>query len=852
MHGKFRISFVILACFGLALTLSWKGKAASLPPSLRDNPEFRDMLSGVVVIDPRMTVFPQAPSIPLALDAVLNLLGDVPVGPNVLCNQDPTTQSQNEPSIDVNPSNPNHIVASSNDYRLRINPPPAGDVRAGYYVSFDRGNTWPGDGVIDISSIPNTFAAGDPAIAIHDMNNVYFGYIAFNRDTDNAGGVAVSKSTDGGLTWQPPVVVSWNSNSIFNDKDYIAVDATGSLYDGNVYVTWTRFYDTPIVFSRSTDGGASFSAPLVISDPGSSNQGSIPVVGPNGVLYVAWYNYDQDSIRINKSTNGGASFGTPNLVAYIDSIPYNLPGAGFRDNSFPTMAVDQNNGYVYVAWSNYTIYNDADILFTRSTDGGTTWSAPLRVNDDPVDNDAHQFFPWIDVAPNGKVYIGWFDSRLDPTPLFEPLLYDEYVAVSTDNGLTFSPNQRISEVTADSSVGFSPPFIGDYSGLAATNDFVFPAWVDTRRGQEDIFTQTFINLVGNKLAPSHVERLEPFTYTLSVNTSDTILDNQLVDPLPTDVTYVPGSAWASSGLVDFSNGAITWNGDLSAGIPLTITFNVTPIALECSLITNTAVLTSGLGFNYELSATSIVSGSPPIPAFSWVDAELAFTFTNETSGASPLSFVWNFGDGITSTEISPVHEYAYPGIYTVTLTAANLCGTADTIQVMEATCSAPQAAFNWLGDELTVSFTNTSTGHFSLSYLWNFGDGITSTLASPVHDYGLPGTFDVTLAATDLCGLGTITDQVTTTCTAPMALFAWQVNGISVSFTDQSDGTPPLDYLWDFGDGITSTEQSPTHLYTHPGTYSVHLTVNAPCGVDEYIAVIRVGNFIYIPVTFKH
>ena len=151
MHGKFRLSFVILAVLGLALTLSWKGKAASSPPSLRDNPEFREMLSGVVVIDPRMTIPSQAPSIPLGLDAVLNLLGDVPIGPNVLSNQDPTTQSQNEPSIDVNPSNPNHIIASSNDYRLR----PAGDVRAGYYASFDHGNTWPGDGVIDISSIPN-------------------------------------------------------------------------------------------------------------------------------------------------------------------------------------------------------------------------------------------------------------------------------------------------------------------------------------------------------------------------------------------------------------------------------------------------------------------------------------------------------------------------------------------------------------------------------------------------------------------------------------------------------------------------------------------------------------------------
>ena len=210
----------------------------------------------------------------------LNILGDVPLGPNVLCNQDQTTQAQNEPSIAVNPTNPNHIIATSNDYRLRVDPPPEHDVRAGYYVSFDGGNTWPGDGIIDISTIPNTFAAGDPAIAIHDIHNVYYSYIAFNRSTDD-GGVAVSKSTDGGLTWLDPVVVDWNSSSEFQDKEYLTVDATGRHYDGNVYLTWTHFdFSAPIYFSRSTDGGASFSVPYRISDTSySSNQGSLPVVG---------------------------------------------------------------------------------------------------------------------------------------------------------------------------------------------------------------------------------------------------------------------------------------------------------------------------------------------------------------------------------------------------------------------------------------------------------------------------------------------------------------------------------------------------------------------------------------------
>ena len=579
MSRHFRYISLLLVVIGFALIFSSWHPALSATPSPRDNPAFRDMFSGVVVSVPSQTSLSlfQPFSPPGSFGILLNVLGEVPTGPNVLCNQDQTTQAQNEPSIAVNPSDPNHIIATSNDYRLRVEPPPEHDVRAGYYVSFDGGNTWPGDGIIDISTIPNTFAAGDPAIAIHDIHNVYYSYIAFNRSTDD-GGVAVSKSTDGGLTWLDPVVVDWNSASEFQDKEYLTVDATGSAFDGNVYVSWTHFDSSaPIYFSRSTDGGASFSVPYRISDTSySSNQGSIPIVGPDGVIYVAWFNYDTNGLRMAKSTNGGQSFGTPFPVASVDEIPSPLPGAGFRDNSFPTAAVDLNNGYIYVAWSDYR-NGDADIYFTHSTNGGANWSAPVRINDDPLSNDAHQFFPWMDVSPNGKLFVGWFDSRLDPTPFTQPLLYDEFVTVSTDGGLSFSPNQRMSEVTVDSSIGgFNPPFIGDYSGLAATDDFVYPAWVDTRRNQEDIYTQRVNSVHGQKTAPAWVNQLEPFTYSIVLDSLDNIPANQVIDPVPPETIYVPDSVWASSGAVGFVDGAVTWNGDITTAVPITITFAVTP------------------------------------------------------------------------------------------------------------------------------------------------------------------------------------------------------------------------------------------------------------------------------------
>jgi uncharacterized repeat protein (TIGR01451 family) len=748
------VLFAALVITILLLALTGPYTAAGSPPSPRENPAFQDLLSGVVVVEPGAAsgVGPGA-------------VASVPLGMNVLCNQDPGVEPQNEPSIVVNPLDSAHVIASSNDYRLRES---GGDVHPGYYASFDGGLTWPGDGVIDLSSIPQAEAGGDPALAIHDLNNVYFAYIAFHRTIDDVGGVYVSKSTDGGLSWAAPVGVAYNTQSVFHDKEYITVDATGGPYDGYVYVSWTRFeFSSPIYFSRSTDGGATFSTPMEISDTSySSNQGSIPAVGPNGEVYVVWYNYNTGGQRMAVSLDGGATFGTPFPVASVNAIPSPLPGGNFRVNSFPTQAIDQNTGNLYVAWNDY-VNGDADIYFVRSVDDGQNWSSPMRINDDPLGNDYHQFFPWLTVAPDGDVYIGWFDSRHDPDPYTTPFYYDEYVAVSADEGLTFSPNARISTVSADSSTDFDGQFIGDYSGIAATEDFVYPAWVDTRRGNQDIFTQNGL-VSGEKFAPGTVDQGQVFRYIIVLSSTMTITDNVLSDPLPAEVTYVPGSLGAGSGSYGQEGGVITWTGTLTGGQLMTITFEVTATAPSCTPVTNTAILTAGVGDQpFQLAAYTYISGTRPTAAFVPSDlmpdvGELV-TFTNLSTGSLPLDFVWDLGDGMTSTLPAPEHAYSLPGPYTVTLTAANGCGEdthADTLTVV---CADPTAAFTWTAKYLVVTFTNESTGTFPLDFVWDLGDGMTSTLPAPTHTYGAPGPYTVTLSATDLCGTGIYSDLVQVT-----------------------------------------------------------------------------------------
>ena len=140
------------------------------------------------------------------------------------------------------------------------------------------------------------------------------------------------------------------------------------------------------MFSLSTNGGLSFSSPIQVSDPSTVNQGSEPAVGPHGEIYVAWFQFagpKGSGIVVAKSTNGGISFGAPVFAASAAPIGFNSGNmlGNFRVNSFPRIDVDQSNGNVYVTYASRPGHGDSgDVFFVRSTNGGATWSSPLRLN----------------------------------------------------------------------------------------------------------------------------------------------------------------------------------------------------------------------------------------------------------------------------------------------------------------------------------------------------------------------------------------------------------------------------------------------------------------------------------------
>lgn len=241
-------------------------------------------------------------------------------------------------------------------------------------------------------------------------------------------------------------------------------------------------------------------------------------------------------------------------------------------------------------------------------------------------------------------------------------------------------------------------------------------------------------------------------------------------------------------------------------------------------------------FVFDVSASTIPVVAPvaSFTAAQTVGASpLTMTFT-DISTNSPTGWKWDFGDGHTTTLHNPTpHTYAAPGIYNVSLTVTNAAGSNTISQPVSVAPAAPTPSFTFTFSPsagtapLAVNFVDTSTGATSL--LWDFGDGTTSTEPNPSHTFTDPGSYTVTLTATNAGGQASVSRTVVAAAPWPAASFtASRTSGrapLRVAFTDTSAGTP-TSWMWRFGDGSTSTQQNPTHRFARPGHYTVRLTAS--------------------------
>lgn len=375
-----------------------------------------------------------------------------------------------EPSIAINPKNPNQIAA-------------AFQVPASIAYSEDGGSTWQ----IANHTAPTNYAiSGDVSITYDSRGHAILCYIAFDKlgtsqywaHNATRNGIFIRRSLDGGKTWEPAAISvdEQRTRKImpFEDKPYIAADTNPqSPYVGNLYIGWTEFTleKTTILFSRSTDGGTTWSPPQEIStheglprDDTGAVEGFTAAAAPDGTLYAAWA--DGSTIAVAISKDGGATFAPSRAI--LDTAPsYYGVEAVERANGFPQLGIDPNTNRLFLTFSDYR-NGDVDVFCSTSIDRGAAWSPATRVNSDPPHNGADQFFQWLAVDPrDGSANVVFYDRRRDPNNRAVSVV----LARSTDGGQSFANYAWATEP-------FDPEgnFIGDYSGIAALNGKVYAVW----------------------------------------------------------------------------------------------------------------------------------------------------------------------------------------------------------------------------------------------------------------------------------------------------------------------------------------------------------------------------------------
>ena len=432
-------------------------------------------------------------------------------------------------TVAVNPANASHIVQLDEDFL---------NARCGFRVSLDGGSTWAGGTLQAPAEFEqpacSRFDSGDYAHV--DVGGIAFGtgqnvYATFSWNRPGQGdSVLVAKSTDGGRTFATGVVAMLEVGNLTKPRSdgfirpKIGVEARPG--GDRVYVSaWRLTIDAAserrVAVAVSNDGAGTFAAPVFVQGPDTAPAGpggvppngvdrareqSAPVVGPGGVVYVAWRTTVVTAGFVNshilgKSTDGGLTW-TRTSIGFA-------AGIRFTD---PQLAVDRTSGNLYVAyWSpsgptgaplTPTVATPAtsstDVFIQRSTDSGTTWSAPRRLNDDAVGNGIIQRLPILSVAANGRLDVVFEDRRhaFPGSSLISAEIVhttargqeDYYLASSVDGGLSFAANKRISDRTINLDIGLDSEVTGSFyppSIAPRGANSLLAAFGDSREGNND-------------------------------------------------------------------------------------------------------------------------------------------------------------------------------------------------------------------------------------------------------------------------------------------------------------------------------------------------------------------------------
>lgn len=384
-----------------------------------------------------------------------------------------------EPSIAISQTKPERIVA--------------GSILDKVYTSADSGRTW----TIDRLKSP-LGVFGDPCIVASPKGGFFYFHLS-NPDGEGWASDALldrivcQYSKNNGKSWSKGAGIGLDEGKD-QDKEWAATSLDGKC----VYATWTQFdaYDsknaedsTLILFSMGNQRGEKWTTPARISqlagnclDGDETVEGAVPCVGPKGEIYVSWAL--GNTLWFDRSLDEGKTWLNDDIAAaeIVGGWDMKVPGIN-RCNGMPVTACDRSEGAhkgtIYINWADQRNgEDDTDIWLASSSDGGDSWSEPVRVNND--EGKAQQFFTWMDIdQSNGRVYIVFYDRRN-----LEGNATNVYLAYSDDGGKTFT-NELISEST------FTPSesvFFGDYNNISVKDGMVRPIWTRYEKGRLSIWT----------------------------------------------------------------------------------------------------------------------------------------------------------------------------------------------------------------------------------------------------------------------------------------------------------------------------------------------------------------------------
>jgi hypothetical protein len=636
----------------------------------------------------------------------------------------------------------------------------------GYSVSLTGGG-----GFTDSGSLPANANgdAGDPVLARFNSfttPRLYLSTLQFS-----GAGVNVFRSDNNGTSWLTPVQGAPGKTGL-QDKPWITVDNFGGTGNGNVYLVERDFgAGNGIYFFRSTNGGSSF-GPTGGTLIATGGQGAYVVVGADHAVYVFWY--AGSTLQMRKSTNLGVSFGAPVTVA--TGLPTTTNGdlglvgvnngetapRNIRSNAFIQVVANPNfttPGLLYGTYASKGAGTDkADVFFVTSSNGGTTWSTPVKVNDDTTTND--QWMPTLAITSEGTQLGIFYYSRQEDTGTADGDVANNqfklYGRLASINGtaVTFSgPSFAVSDVASKPEVGrdsaIAADFMGDYIQAAGFAGQFYIAWSDNRSPLPGGGTRMDPNVQFDRvLAPFTVTGSTPaagaFVSTsltsFTVTTSESIFtqslqasDFKVNGVAATGVSYTPGSRTAAftfstspmtvQGLqtMQIAAGAFTRNGD------------------------NTGVSAFTATFRWDAAPVSVAATHPPFP-------------NGVFALPAPLTYDVTFNEAVDPASVQTT-DLTLSGLSGATVTGVSVLPGNTTARFSiggvstEGTLTASIAA-----DAITDSFGNAKSTAFSASYQADIG---TTAFPTPLSAKLPLGALVYSASATGLYNFAGDTDSYT-------------------------------------------------------------------------------------------